>query len=144
MRIFLDANIFSASFPQSRLAQFLGELRRHAVLLTNSYAAIEAERNTGAKQPRRPAAHEKLAASLELVPLQLLDTGVTLVEKDQPILCGAITGRADFLLTGDKRHFGHLFGKTVGGVRIANVQILVAELIARGIIEKSQPHASKP
>ena len=135
MRIFLDANIlFSASFPKSHLAEFLRELQRHAVFLTNAYVMVEAERNIAAKQPKRLAAHEKFVASLEVVPLQLFDPGVKLAQKDHPILCGAIAGGADYLLTGDKKDFGHLFGKTVRGVKIVNVQILLAELVARGIV----------
>jgi len=137
MRVFLDANIlFSAAFPRSRLAEFLGELQRHAVLLTNAYANTEAARNIAAKQPKRLAAHEKFAASLELVSLQLFDPGVRLAEKDQPILCGAIAEDADFLLAGDKKDFGHLFGKTIRGVKIVNVQMLLAELVARGIVRE--------
>ncbi len=135
MRIFLDANIlFSASFPKSHLAEFLRELQRHAVFLTNAYVMAEAERNIAAKQPKRLAVHEKFVASLEVIPLQLFDPGVKLAQKDQPILCGAIAGGADYLLTGDKKDFGPLFGKTVRGVKIVNVQILLAELVARGIV----------
>jgi predicted nucleic acid-binding protein len=138
MRIFLDANIlFSASFPKSRLAEFLAELQRHAVFLTNAYAKAEAERNIAAKQPKCVAAHEKFAASLEVIPLRLFDPGVKLAEKDQPILCGAIAGGADYLLTGDKKDFGPLFGKTVCGVKIVNVQMLLAELFTREIIGES-------
>jgi predicted nucleic acid-binding protein len=138
MRIFLDANIlFSASFPKSHLAEFLGELQRHAIFLTNAYAKAEAERNIAAKQPKRLAAHEKFVASLEVIPLRLFDPGVKLAEKDQPILCGAITGGADYLLTGGKKDFGPLFGKSVRGVKIVNVRMLLAELIARGIVSES-------
>ena len=135
MRVFLDANIlFSASFSNSHLAEFLDELQHHAVLLTNAYAAAEARRNVTAKQPTRLAAHERFVTSLELVPLHVFDPGVKLADQDRPILCGAISGSADYLLTGDKRDFGHLFGKIVQGVRIVNVQMLLAELIAQGIV----------
>ncbi|MDD5201275.1 MAG: hypothetical protein PHC88_15900 [Terrimicrobiaceae bacterium] len=138
MRVFLDANIlFSASFPNRHLADFLDELHLHADLLTNAYARAEAGRNIAAKQPKRLAAHEKFAASLGLVPVQLFDLDVSLAAKDQPILCGAIAGKADFLLTGDKKDFGHLFGKTVCGVKIVTVQMLLAELVARGIVSES-------
>jgi predicted nucleic acid-binding protein len=138
MRVFLDANIlFSASFPNSHLADFLGELKHHAALLTNVHAMAEAERNIAAKQPGCLAAYETFAASLERVPVQMFDLDVRLAEKDRPILCGAIAGKADFLLTGDKKDFGHLFGKTVHGVKIVTVQMLFAELVARGIVSKS-------
>jgi predicted nucleic acid-binding protein len=136
MRVFLDANIlFSASFAESLLADFLGELKKHAVLLTNAYAKAEAERNVAAKMPTRLAACQ-VADTLELVPLQLFDLPVKLVEKDRPILCGAIAGRADYLLTGDKKDFGHLFGRTVRGVKIVTVQLLLADLIAQGLIKE--------
>lgn len=138
MRVFLDANIlFSASFPKSRLAGFLHELRHHAVFLTNAYAKVEAERNIAAKYPECLPAHLAFASSVEVVPLRLFDPGVKLVEKDRPILCGAISGAADFLLTGDKKDFGPLFGKTVQGVKIVHVRMLLVELIARGIVDES-------
>ncbi len=138
MRVFLDANIlFSTSSPNGHLAEFLGELAHHADLVTNAYAKAEAERNIAAKLPKYLPDHEEFAASLELVPIQLFDLDIKLAEKDHPILCGAIAGKADFLLTGDKKNFGHLFGKTIGGVKIVTVQMLLDELIARLIVGKS-------
>lgn len=135
MTVFLDANIlFSASFPHSHLAEFLDQLRHHAVLQTNTYAITEAARNIVAKHPDRLAAHETFVAPLTLVPQSVFDPGVTLADKDRPILCGAISGGADYLLTGDKRDFGHLFGKTVQGVKIVHVKLLLAELIALGLV----------
>jgi uncharacterized protein len=138
MRVFLDANIlFSASFPHSLLADFLGELKNYATLLTNAYAKTEAERNIAAKMPKRLTACQEFADTLELVPIQLFDLDVKLAEKDCPILCGAITAKADYLLTGDKKDFGHLFGRTVGGVKIVSVQLLIADLIKQEIIKES-------
>ena len=69
---------------------------------------------------------------MELISLQIFDLEVPLVQKDEPILCGAITGQANFLLKGYKMDFGHLFGKTVSGVRIVTVELLVAELKKMG------------
>ena len=40
-----------------------------------------------------------------------------LPEEDAPILAAAVTAQADVLVTGDRGHFGHLFGRTVRGVR---------------------------
>ena len=40
----------------------------------------------------------------------------SLVEKDRPILAAAIAASADYLVTGDKSHFGHLYGTRVSGV----------------------------
>jgi hypothetical protein len=46
-----------------------------------------------------------------------LPENVGLDPKDQPTLLAA-TGRADYLLTGDARHFGHLYGKRIEGVLV--------------------------
>jgi hypothetical protein len=42
---------------------------------------------------------------------------IRLDPKDQPILLAAIS-RADYLLTGDARHFGHLYGKRIEGLLV--------------------------
>jgi predicted nucleic acid-binding protein len=41
-----------------------------------------------------------------------------LVEKDRPILAAAIAASVDYLITGDKSHFGHLYGTRVSGVYV--------------------------
>ena len=41
-----------------------------------------------------------------------------LPDKDLPVLLAALAGCATHLLTVDKKHFGALFGKTVGAVVI--------------------------
>jgi predicted nucleic acid-binding protein len=43
---------------------------------------------------------------------------IRLDPKDHPILLAAIHARADYLLTGDARHFGHLYGKRISGVLV--------------------------
>lgn len=137
MRVFLDANIlFSGSFPDSLLSDFLGKLKERGALVSNAYAAAEAERNLQAKMPKGLAGFNKLMDSLELIPLQLFELEVPLAEKDRPIMCGAIAGETDFLLTGDKKDFGHLFAKTVRGVKVVNVELLITELQELGFLEK--------
>jgi predicted nucleic acid-binding protein len=136
MTIFLDANIlFSAAFAKSRLAGFLLNLQRHATLITNAYAREEAGRNLAAKHVKKGAHFDQFCDKITIVPLDLFEIKVRLAEKDRPILCGAISGKADYLLTGDKKDFGHLFGRTIRGVKIVTVALLVEELAARGVIE---------
>lgn len=138
MRVFLDANIlFSASLPKSQLALFLKGLAQHAELLSNLYACEEAERNLANKFPKSLPAFQKLLELIELVPMGIFDSGVRLAEKDQPILCGAIAGHAHYLLTGDKKDFGHLFGKSPGGVMVVSVDLLLKELVDQGLLEIS-------
>lgn len=47
-----------------------------------------------------------------------LPGSIRLPEKDAPILLAAIDLRATHLITGDIRHFGQYFGKTIEGVRV--------------------------
>lgn len=136
MRVFLDANIlFSASFPNSLLSIFLDNLKELAELTSNAYATAEAERNLQEKMPKCLTAFKELEKSLKMISFQIFDLEVPLASKDQPILRGAIVAKADFLLTGDRKDFGHLFGKIIRGVKIVTVSLLVEELQKLGFLE---------
>ena len=117
-RLFLDANVlFSAAYkPSSSLRQFWK--LRNAVLCTSPYALEEASFNLEEYQQRR--ALRTLAENLDLfdaVPRPLPD-GLSLPEKDAPIFLAAIAARANYLLTGDLRHFGAYFHRRFEGVMI--------------------------
>jgi predicted nucleic acid-binding protein len=47
-----------------------------------------------------------------------------LPEKDRPVLAAAIHHRCDMLVTGDRTHFGQLYGKTIRGVTILSPAML--------------------
>lgn len=121
-RVFLDANVlFSAAWRED--AGLLRLWRRaDARLITSPYAVDEAFRNLETTAQRERLF--RLTASMELVPgaasgdLPDLPRGVSLPEKDRPILVAAVRARATHLLTGDARHFGRLYGRIVGGVLI--------------------------
>lgn len=120
-RIFLDANVlFSAAWLENsgllRLWQLDG-----AELLSSAYAAEEARRNLALNSPQAVARLERLMPKLTLVnpPRNVrLPAGIRLDSKDRPILLAAIHGKAGFLLTGDGRHFGHLYGRRIEGVMV--------------------------
>jgi uncharacterized protein len=116
-RVFLDANVlFSAAYRADSGLLRLWELD-DTELLTSSYAREEARVNL----PERSQLTRltKLLQQVQIVDrLAPLPTHIQLAEKDQPILQAAIGGNATHLLTGDKRDFGHLFGKRVGEVLI--------------------------
>jgi predicted nucleic acid-binding protein len=124
---FLDANVlFSAALdPQGHVAAALK--RSGAKLVTSPYAIEEARRNLS--EAEFPA----LSVFLETVELAHdsfgpLPPGVELVAKDVPVLASAIAADADFLITGDAKHFGRFFGKTICGVRILRVRDLAAAI----------------
>ena len=118
-RVFLDANVlFSSAWLEgsglSRLWRLPG-----VTLITSRYAVAEAERNldTGEQRARLHALAAKLS-TVDAPQQDALPAGVELVAKDAPILLAAMEARATHLLTGDRAHFGALYGKTVGGVKI--------------------------
>jgi uncharacterized protein len=119
-RVFLDANVlFSAAY-----LEFAGLNRLWDVgvqLLSSTYAIEEAKRNLALDRPDSIARFNRLLKTVAIVdpPRGLkLPEGIRLDPKDQPILLAAIHGKADFLLTGDVKHFGHLYGKQVEGVLV--------------------------
>lgn len=116
-RLFLDANVlFSATYRRDAGIARLWRLS-HVELLTSPYAAEEARVNLIEKDQRR-----RLETLLERVGIVTgvsgLPRGITLPEKDRPILQAAIQTGATHLLTGDKRHFGRYFGQRYGGVLV--------------------------
>jgi len=78
----------------------------------------EARRNLTSK--KQLDALEHYLAEIEIV--QEVDPSlkchVDLPEKDKPVLMAAVSASADYLLTGDIRHFGKYFGKEIMGVKI--------------------------
>jgi len=119
-RVFLDANVlFSAAYRAdsglTRLWKVPG-----ARLLTSPYALEEARRNCQDAEQRGRL--EDLIRAVEVVRDPPLDRSLAALEpipeKDRPILQAALTAHATHLVTGDRRAFGHLFGREVRGVRV--------------------------
>jgi uncharacterized protein len=117
--VFLDANVlFSAAYrPGAGLLRLwdLPDVR----VVSSAYALEEARRNLS--DAEQLARLDSLAVRTEIRAEESdapLPHGVTLPAKDRPILGGAILTGATHLLTGDVRHFGRYFGKTIGGVHI--------------------------
>ena len=117
-RLFLDANVlFSAAHKADARVSRLWRLT-DALLFCSRYALEEARFNLeGESQQRRLTI---LSEKLQFVEAsdRALPRGVFLPEKDTPILLAAIEARADYLLTGDFRHFGPYFGKKIEGVTV--------------------------
>ena len=117
-RLFLDASVlFSAAYrSQAGLLQ-LWKLK-DVVLCTSHYAAEEARLNLSDDVQRHRLAKLLLTVQFCDAWVRELPRGISLPEKDAPILLAAIEVRATHLLTGDVRHFGPYFGKTIEGVLI--------------------------
>ena len=120
-RVFLDANVlFSAAYTDDSRLQELWRLPEVA-LFTSAFALEEARRNLQLHNPAGLALLDRLASGLTVTPgvaVGALPEEVELLEKDRPILPAAIASGCSHLLTGDKRHFGPLYGRKVCGVLI--------------------------
>ncbi len=126
MKIFLDANVlFSASNGKSNIHRFLNFLQKHYTLFTSPYAFSEAERNILLKRPEWEGNFKKLIKKIAIVSDAALRMDVKLIDKDRPILGAAIAAKCDYLLTGDKKDFGHLYGGRFRGVTVVNYMMLL-------------------
>jgi predicted nucleic acid-binding protein len=136
-RVFLDANvIFSAALSPAGNARALFTLAglRGTQLLTSRFAADEALRNIVAKNPQHVSEAESLLASITEVaepPPAWLEAArhQRVPAKDAPILGAAMAHGADVLVTGDRSHFGHLYGKRIEGMMVASPSTAVRLLV---------------
>ncbi len=128
MKVFLDANIlFSASDVDSATHSLLDRVARHGKLVTSAHAWEEARRNLERKRPHLLAGLEEMRRRLTVTYAFRLPPDVDIVDKDKPVLAGAIGSGCTHLWTSDRRHFGQLYGKTIHGVVIiSSVQLAVS------------------
>jgi len=120
-RVFLDANVlYSAAYLELAGLGRLWSLD-DVQLLSSAYAIEEARRNIVMDRPEAVSRLKRILESVSTTDapqgLKLPDN-IRLDPKDEPILLAAIHGKADYLLTGDARHFDHLYGKRIVGVLV--------------------------
>jgi len=112
--------LISASLRES--SKFLDLWRlRDITPVVSHYVVGEVVRNV--RSPGHGARLSSLLLRTEIVSdadAQVIPSHVRLDFKDQPILAAAIFASVDFLVTGDKNHFDHLYSKRVSGVYVIN------------------------
>lgn len=134
MRIFLDANIlFSAARSDGPMRQFLHALLTAGhELLADTYVVEEARRNLVAKKDGTEGALAEVLSRVDVAAF-VTDTSshkeLPLPEKDQPVLAAAIRLQCDVLVTGDRTHFGALYGTSVHGVAIHSPRSLAEAVL---------------
>jgi len=123
--LFLDANVlFTAAHTDQGYSRALFRLSETGFcrLATSRFAADEALRNIGRKAPSKKAQLERLIQTITVVPepspaaIEAV-SDLPLPAKDLPILAAAAAAGCPVLVTGDRRHFGALLGRTVHGVK---------------------------
>ncbi len=126
MRLFLDANVlFTAAHDAGGRAAALVALALggRCELVASPHALEEARRNLAIKYPdalvRLAEVMRAIALCAECPPDKAEWARAHLLpDKDVPILGAAAHCHANLLVTGDRTHFGHLYGKSPGGVRV--------------------------
>ncbi|TAK84772.1 MAG: PIN domain-containing protein [Betaproteobacteria bacterium] len=135
MRIFLDANIlFSAAKMDGAMRELLRLLRAGGHdLWADGYVLEEARRNLAAKAPEGLGALDVIVAEIHVAEAHPADAGqrfsAKLPEKDRPVLAAAVRLGCEALVTGDRKHFGALYGKTVAGVAIHSPRSLAEAVL---------------
>ncbi|MEN9519074.1 MAG: hypothetical protein RLZZ381_1662 [Cyanobacteriota bacterium] len=136
MKIFLDANIlFSAAVPKSNVAKLINLAQQHGQCVTSPYAVEEARKNLKLKKFGSLEVFESLLTTVTVSNKLILNLPVKIKSKDIPILGSAIARKCTYLLTGDKRDFGFLFGNTVAGVIIVSPKLFAEELVTKGLLK---------
>ena len=133
--MFLDANIlFSAAGSNGAVRQLLDLLRDSGhILCADDYVVAEARRNLELKAP--DSSLDGLLAPVDVSPFEaselLPEVAALLPEKDWPVLAAAIRLRCDALATGDRTHFGPLYGRTINGVAVHSPRSLAEAALAK-------------
>jgi predicted nucleic acid-binding protein len=117
--VFLDSNVILSGLLSERgapriLLDLLSLRLPFLVGATGKYSLIEIERNLKKKIPRLLFLCKSVLPKLNLKvialpqPKEVRDFSGKIAEKDIPVLISAIRSKADYLLTGDKQHFGKI------------------------------------
>jgi predicted nucleic acid-binding protein len=119
VRVFLDSNVILSGLLSERgapriLLDLLSLRLPFLIGSTGRYNLIEIERNLKKKMPSLLFLYKAYLPKLNLkvIPLprpeEVRDFSGQIAEKDIPVLISAIRSKADFLVTGDKQHFGKM------------------------------------
>lgn len=131
VRIFLDSNVILSGLISDEgapriILDILCLKLPFLIGITGRYNIIEIERNLAKKLPGLlPIYKEYLPkVNLEIIPLPSLEDvriySGDISNKDLPVLVSAIKGKADFLVTGDKKDFLRLKFKAGYPFKILN------------------------
>jgi predicted nucleic acid-binding protein len=119
VRLFLDANILvSAAWKEDSKVARIWRIP-DVELVTSDHVVTECTRNLPREEQQKRLGQLLLAVRvLAFSRTPALENPPSLPQKDQPVLAAAVLARADFLITGDRKHFGGWYGSTVCGLRV--------------------------
>ena len=125
--------LFSAAKSDGAVRELLKRLEESGHrCCVDAYVIEEARRNLEAKAPDQMPALERLLPRMKTGRAQRVDptleASLPLPAKDRPVLAAAIQLSCDALVTGDRTHFGALYGRTIHGVTIHSPRSLAEAL----------------
>ena len=134
MRILLDANIlFSGAQSDGAVRRLITRLHKSDhQLVADEHVWEEARRNLLARYPAALPAFDALTSKIRIFPLHGGDQDTSKLpvdDKDKPVLGAAIALDCDALITGDRNHFGHLFGTSVQSATICSPLLAARSLL---------------
>jgi predicted nucleic acid-binding protein len=119
IRLFLDANVLiSAAWKEGGKVAQIWQIPG-VELVASSYVLAECRRNL--PRSEQLVRLDRLLSAVRVLTFEkepVLENPPELPGKDQPVLAAAVLSRADFLVTGDRRHFGAWFGREILGIRV--------------------------
>jgi predicted nucleic acid-binding protein len=119
VRVFLDSNVILSGLLSDKgapriLLDLLSIGFPFLIGLTGRYNLMEMERNIKKKMPGILSVYKEYfpRLNLRIIPLppkgELREYSGKIADKDIPVLVSALRGKVDFLITGDKQHFGKM------------------------------------
>jgi predicted nucleic acid-binding protein len=150
VRVFLDSNVILSGLLSEKgapriILDLLSLGLPFLIGLTGRYNLIEIERNLRKEMPGLLSLYKACLPKLHLkvVPLprpkEVRDFSREITEKDIPVLISAIRSKVDFLVTGDKQHFGKMKGLDQYPFRVVTpsefIDSILPEII-KGLEEK--------
>jgi predicted nucleic acid-binding protein len=148
VKVFLDSNvIISGLFSDKGAPRIILDLLCLGlpvlVGMTGQYNIIEIERNIKKKMPGVFTLYNEYLPklNLEIIPLpplqKIRDLSGHISDKDVPVLASAITGKVDFLVTGDKKDFVRPSKKRIYPFKIVTPSEFLEKILP--VIFKSLP-----
>ena len=99
----------------------------------DTFVVEEARRNLALKAPGSLPVLDRLLDRVHVAQVMAnpveSDVVRSLPEKDRPVLAAAMQLDCEALVTGDRKHFGALYGKTLGGVKIHSPRSLAEAVL---------------
>jgi predicted nucleic acid-binding protein len=152
VRVFLDSNvILSGLLSEKGAPRILLDLVSLGLPFligsTGRYNLTEIERNLKKKKPDLLSVYKIYLPKLNLkiIPLPRIEEvrgfSGRIAEKDIPVLLSAIQSKADYLVTGDKQHFGKMKGLDEYPIQVVTPSEFIDSIlpeILRGQEEKDQ------